>query len=146
TVNAGLDLEMPGPPRDRGQKLIDAVTAGEVRADTIQDRALNVLRMAMRTGAIDDERPHEERAEDRPAHRALIRRAGAEGMVLHKNHRLLPLDPGVINRIAVIGPNAKAAQIMGGGSAQLNPHYMVSPYDAPVSAFGEGRVSYAIGA
>lgn len=145
TVNAGLDLEMPGPPRDRGQKLIDAVNAGEVSADKVRERALNVLRLAMRTGAIDDERPYEEHADDRPAHRALIRRAGAEGMVLLKNEGILPLQPETLNKLALIGPNAKTAQIMGGGSAQLNPHYMVSPFDALVSAFGEGRVSYAIG-
>jgi beta-glucosidase len=146
TVNGGLDLEMPGPPRDRGQKLIDAVNAGEVNADKVRERALNVLRLAMRTGAIDDERPYEEHADDRPAHRALIRRAGAEGAVLLKNAGVLPLESDAIGKIAVIGPNAKSAQIMGGGSAQLNPHYMVSPFDALVSAFGEGRISYAIGA
>ncbi len=146
TVNAGLDLEMPGPTRDRGQKLIDAVNSGTVTAAMVRERALNVLRLAMRTGAIDDERPYEERADDRPAHRALIRRAGAEGMVLLKNEgSVLPLASEFINKIAVIGPNAKSAQIMGGGSAQLNPHYMVSPFDAMVSALGEGRVSYAIG-
>ena len=27
---AGLDLEMPGPPRERGEHLLDAVDAGEV--------------------------------------------------------------------------------------------------------------------
>ena len=32
TVNAGLDLEMPGPTRDRGEKLVAAVRAGEVPA------------------------------------------------------------------------------------------------------------------
>lgn len=146
TVNAGLDLEMPGPPRDRGQKLIDAVNAGAVSADKVRERALNVLRLAMRTGAIDDERPYEEHADDRPAHRALIRRAGAEGAVLLKNAGVLPLVSDTIGKIAIIGPNARNAQIMGGGSAQLNPHYMVSPFDALVSAFGEGRVSYAVGA
>jgi beta-glucosidase len=146
TVNAGLDIEMPGPPRDRAQKLIDAVNAGEVTGDKVRERALNVLRLIDRTGAIDDERPYEERADDRPAHRALIRRAGAEGTVLLQNHGLLPLDPALVKKIAVIGPNAKAAQIMGGGSAQLNPHYMVSPWDGLASVFGEGRMSYAIGA
>ena len=39
TINAGLDLEMPGPPRDRGQKLIDAVKSGEVTADKVRERA-----------------------------------------------------------------------------------------------------------
>ena len=136
---------MPGPPRDRGQKLIDAVNAGEVTADKVRERVLNVLRLIDRTGAIDDERPYEELADDRPAHRALIRRAGAEGMVLLKNDGLLPLDAATLGKIAVIGPNAKTAQIMGGGSAQLNPHYAVSPWEGLAAAFGEDRLTYAIG-
>jgi beta-glucosidase len=146
TVTAGLDLEMPGPPRDRGQKLVDAVEAGEVSRDVVRERALNVLRLASRTGAIDDDRVWQEHADDRPAHRALIRRAGAEGAVLLKNSGLLPLDVAKAGKIAVIGPNAKSAQIMGGGSAQLNPHYMVSPWDGLVAAFGADRLSYAEGA
>lgn len=143
TINAGLDMEMPGPPRDRGQKLIDAVHSGEVSADKVRERVINVLRLATCTGAIDDERPWEERADDRPAHRALIRRAGAEGAVLLKNDGLLPLN--VKGKIAVIGPNAKVAQIMGGGSAQLNPHYAVSPWDGLASALGAGRLIFAQG-
>ncbi|HET9652216.1 MAG TPA: glycoside hydrolase family 3 C-terminal domain-containing protein, partial [Usitatibacter sp.] len=51
----------------------------------------------------------------------------SEGAVLLKNTGLLPLDVARSGKIAVIGPNAKSAQIMGGGSAQLNPHYMISP-------------------
>lgn len=143
TVNAGLDIEMPGPPRDRGQKLVDAVKAGEVTADTIRTRVLDVLRLMVRTGAIDDDRPHRELAEDRPAHRALIRRAGAEGAVLLKNDGLLPLKAS--GKIAVIGPNAKTAQIMGGGSAQLNPHYAVSPWDGLAAALGADRLSFSEG-
>ncbi|MEO7223078.1 MAG: glycoside hydrolase family 3 C-terminal domain-containing protein, partial [Devosia sp.] len=92
------------------------------------------------------ERPYEEFADDRPAHRALIRRAGAEGTVLLKNNGLLPLDAATSGKIAVIGPNARTAQIMGGGSAQLNPHYAVSPWEGLAAAFGEERLSYAIGA
>ena len=144
TVNAGLDLEMPGPPRDRGAKLVAAVEAGEVTAATMRERTLNILRWTERTSALDDHRPHEERAEDRPAHRALIRRAGAEGMVLLKNDGVLPLSGS--GKVAVIGPNAKVAQIMGGGSAQLNPYYRVSPYDGLVAALGADRLVYAAGA
>ncbi len=145
TVNAGLDLEMPGPSRDRGQKLIAAVEAGEVAAETVRLRALNMLRLMDRTTAIDDDRAFVELADDRPAHRALIRRAGAEGTVLLKNDGLLPLDPRSLGKIAVIGPNAKVAQIMGGGSAQLNPHYRVSPWEGLVSGLGESRLSFAAG-
>lgn len=143
TVNAGLDLEMPGPTRDRGEKLVAAVAAGRVAADTVRDRARAVLRMMARTGALDDHRPKEERAEDRPATRALIRRAGAEAMVLLKNQGLLPLDGQ--GTVALIGPNAKVAQIMGGGSAQLNPIHAVSPWDGFAAALGEGALRHAPG-
>lgn len=145
TVNAGLDLEMPGPPRDRGEKLVAAVEAGEVSRETLRTRVLDVLRLMERTGALDDHSDWVERADDRAEHRALIRRAGAEGAVLLKNEgELLPLSGA--GKIAVIGPNAKVAQIMGGGSAQLNPHYRVSPWEGLVAALGEDRLSYATGA
>ena len=143
TVNAGLDLEMPGPPRDRGQKLIDAVKAGEVSMETLDQRVLAMLRLMERVGSLDDHRDFHERADDRPEHRALIRRAGAEATVLLKNNGVLPLKAE--GTIAVIGPNAETAQIMGGGSAQLNAHYRISPWDGLVSALGEQRLAYAPG-
>lgn len=143
TINAGLDLEMPGPTRDRGQKLNDAVNAGEVSMETLDARVRNMLRLMERVGSLDDHRAHAERAEDRPEHRALIRRAGAEAAVLLKNEGALPLSGA--GTIAVIGPNAKTAQIMGGGSAQLNAHYRVSPWQGLVSALGEERLRYAPG-
>jgi beta-glucosidase len=145
TVNAGLDLEMPGPTRDRGAKLLAAVEAGEVKAETVAERALNLLRLMERAGSLSDHRPHEEHADDQPEHRALIRRAGAEGTVLLKNmDGILPLSDSGNRKIAVIGPNAKTAQIMGGGSAQLNPHYRVTPWDGIAAALGgEERMVYA---
>ncbi len=143
TVNAGLDLEMPGPSRDRGEKLVAAVAAGLVTAATVRERCGNVLRLMQRTGALAEVRGHEEKAEDRPEHRALIRRAGAEGAVLLQNDGLLPL--GRAGTVAVIGPNARVAQIMGGGSAQLNPHYRVSPWDGLVAKLGEAALRFAPG-
>ncbi len=146
TINAGLDLEMPGPTRDRGDKLIKAVEAGEVMPETVRESALRMLRLMERTGGLEATRVEEERAEDLPQTRALIRRAGAESMVLLKNNGILPLDAKRLSRIAVIGPNAKTARIMGGGSAQLNPHYSVSPWDGLVSQFGADRLVFAEGA
>ena len=102
-----------------------------------------MLRLMQRVGSLDDHRPFEERADDRPEHRALIRRAGAEAAVLLKNDSVLPLSRA--SKIAVIGPNARTAQIMGGGSAQLNAHYRVSPWDGLVAALGEDRLSYTTG-
>lgn len=146
TINAGLDLEMPGPTRDRGDRLVAAVQAGAVTPQMLRQRVCNVLRLMQRVGSLDDHRPFVERAEDRPAHRALIRRAGAEGTVLLKNTGVLPLQPAGLGRIAVIGPNARTAQIMGGGSAQLNPHYRVSPWDGLVAALGAESLVFAAGA
>ncbi len=143
TVNAGLDLEMPGPSRDRGAKLVAAVEAGEVSRDMVRTRALNILRLMSRVNALDDLLTRAERADDQPRHRTLIRRAGAEGTVLLKNEGVLPLTGH--GRIAVIGPNAKTAQIMGGGSAQLNPHYRVTPWDGLKWMLGTERLSYAEG-
>lgn len=143
TVNAGLDLEMPGPPRDRGQKLIDAVKSGAVSEATLRQRVIAMLRLMQRVGSLDDHRDFQEAANDRPEHHALIRRAGAEAAVLLKNNGVLPLKGE--GSIAVIGPNAKIAQIMGGGSAQLNAHYRISPWQGLVDAVGEERLHFAPG-
>ena len=144
TVNAGLDLEMPGPTRDRGEKLLAAVLAGEVSRETVRARAGAMLRLMARVGSLDDHRVFEERADVRPSTAALIRHAGAEAAVLLKNDGgLMPL--ATTGSLAVIGPNAKVAQIMGGGSAQLNPHYAVSPWEGLVAALGQDALSYAQG-
>jgi beta-glucosidase len=145
TVEAGLDLEMPGPPRDRGAALVAAVQDGRVPADLIRRSALRVLRLMQRTGALSEVERRAEAEDDRPAHRALIRRAGAEGTVLLKNDgALLPLSPS-IEKIAVIGPNARHARIMGGGSAQLNAYRAVSPWDGLADRLGEDRLTFAEG-
>jgi len=143
TVNAGLDLEMPGPTRDRGNKLIDAVNAGTVSRATLRQRVVDMLTLMQRVGSLDDHRDFVEHANDRPEHRALIRRAGAEAAVLLKNNGILPLKGD--GTIAVIGPNAKTAQIMGGGSAQLNAHYRISPWQGLINALGQERLRYAPG-
>lgn len=144
TVNAGMELEMPGPTRDRGEKLIAAVQSGEVKLETVQARARNMLRLMARVGVLDEMPAFEEVAENKAEHRALIRRAGAEGTVLLKNEGVLPLNEPA-GKIAVVGPNAKVAQIMGGGSSQLNPHYRVSPWDGLVARVGENNLVFAEG-
>ena len=52
-------------------------------------------------------------------------------MVLLKNDDgMLPIDRSSIATLAVVGPNAERARIMGGGSASFTPHYRVPPLDA----------------
>lgn len=136
-LNGGMDLEMPGPTRWRGEQLVADVRSGAVDAADVRESARRMLRLIARVGAFDDPAIPAEQALDRPDHRALIRRAGAEGIVLLKNDGMLPLDPARQGTIAVIGPNAKMAQIMGGGSATVNAHYRITPYEGIAARFGE---------
>lgn len=143
----GLDLEMPGPTRWRGERLVAAVENGQVRMEAIDESARRILRTIARAGAFETPEIPPEQAIDRPEHRALIRRAAAESMVLLKNDGgILPLNLANLSSIAIIGPNAKTAQIMGGGSAQVNAHYAISPYDG-IAARVDGQVilEYEIG-
>ena len=66
--------------------------------------------------------------------------------MLLKNDGVLPLDGGRLSSIAVIGPNAWRARIMGGGSAKVAPYRAVSLIDALGERLGSGtEVRYARG-
>ncbi|MCA9945850.1 MAG: glycoside hydrolase family 3 C-terminal domain-containing protein, partial [Anaerolineales bacterium] len=82
-----------------------------------------------------------------PTSEQLPREVAAEAIVLLKNEgNLLPLNPETPQTIAVIGENAKWAQIMGGGSSQVNPHRAVSPLEGIQQRAGEApTVAYAFG-
>jgi len=129
TVNAGLDLEMPGPTRDRGEKLVAAVRNGEVDPKTVREAARRILTLLERVGAFEQAPDLSEHALDLPEDRALIRRLGAEGAVLLRNDGILPLQKAGLGHVAVIGPNAAEARVMGGGSAQIAAHYRISPLE-----------------
>jgi beta-glucosidase len=146
-LNAGLDLEMPGPGRFRREKLVEAFHAGAAPAPAIREAARRILRLIEKAGAFESPDITAERAENLPATRALIRRAGAGSTVLLKNEAALPLAPIKGATIAVIGPNGATARAMGGGSAQLNPHYLVAPFDALREALPDDvTLTYEIGA
>jgi beta-glucosidase len=138
-VNAGLDLEMPGPALWRGENLLQAVKDGEVNEITIDARTRRVLQLIDRAGLFAQPETLPEQAIDRPEDRALTREAAGEGIVLLKNERnVLPLRRETLRSLAIIGPNAKTARIMGGGSSTVNPHYAVTPFDGISASVGEG--------
>jgi beta-glucosidase len=138
SVNAGLDLEMPGPPIWRGEKLLQAVKNGEVPESKLDESIRRMLLLLVRTGKFAHPQEQPEQAVDLPEHRALIREAAGEGIVLLKNERdVLPLKREALPTLAIIGPNAKEARIMGGGSAQVNAHYQVTPFDGVMAKLGE---------
>jgi beta-glucosidase len=130
SATAGVDLEMPGPPRALGTRLIDAVKAGELAESVVDDMVRRLLVTFDRFGILDEPQDESRPGPDRPEDRALVRRAAIEATVLLRNEGVLPLDLGQARRVAVVGPNAGVARIMGGGSSQVTPH----PAETPVAA------------
>jgi beta-glucosidase len=142
-ARAGLDLEMPGPPQWYGEKLASAVEAGEVDEAELDEKVRRVLGLLERTGRLSEEVPHDEECIDDPADRGLARAAAAESFVLLENRRaVLPLAAGV-KLLAVIGPNADATNIQGGGSARVTPHTPVSPLTGLRERFSASDVEVA---
>src|SRR5262249_28946523 len=144
SVNAGLDLEMPAP-KWRGEQLLEAVQRPEVEGSTIDTSVRRVLQLLVKAGLFSPEGPQPsfpqttpEQGLDLPEHRVLIRQAAAEGCVLLRNEeQLLPLQRDQLTSLAVIGPNARVAQIMGGGSAQVNAQYAITPLEGITNRAGE---------
>ncbi len=144
----GLDLEMPGPARYMAaDKVMAAVGAGTLDEAVVDDKVRRLLRLAERVGAFNQPGIKAEMVHDKPADRALARQTAAEAIVLLKNeNNVLPIDLEQVNSIAVIGENARWAQIMGGGSAAVKPHYAISPLDGICKRAGEqAAVAYEIG-
>jgi beta-glucosidase len=139
-ATAGLDLEMPGPPRHFGPPLAAAVRRGEVDEETLNCAALRVLVLAARVGALPVvarpiSAPKADTAPLEPIHlsdataAALVRRAAADSFVLLANDGVLPLAPAALKRVAVIGPNAAQPCTQGGGAAHITAAYAVTPLD-----------------
>lgn len=133
---AGMDLEMPGLPsspwRDR---LVEAVRAGRVAEELIDDKVLRVLRLAARVGALEGfpEPPPVRTPADA---RRQLRDAAARAAVLLRNEGgLLPLRSP--RRLALVGPNAVRFGAQGGGSAHVEPEHVVTPAEGLRRALGD---------
>lgn len=174
TVNAGMDLEMPGGDSMRAwivtprvqkagngggwltaDKVLAAVKAGQISEAKLDENVGHILRVIFLSGIFDH--PHTGGGEvDTAAQRTIARQGATEGIVLLKNEgNLLPLDhaaaghPLVLDKvrsIAVIGPNAAVARTGGGGSSEVTPKYAISPLEGiRLYAMHSIKVSYALG-
>ncbi|KAJ1326062.1 beta-glucosidase [Microdochium nivale] len=155
SIEAGLDLEMPGPSLQRKVADVKAAMADEGLAEeTIAKSARRVLEMVHRAGKFADPIIPDEQAVDLPETRTLIRQTSTDGMVLLKNkdNNTLPLNVARsrdIKSIALIGM-AKEYLGHGGGSAKVNSHRSITPFDA-ITEFlaasnSDVKINYAEGA
>jgi beta-glucosidase len=134
SLNAGMDLEMPGPPKWRQNYLVQvSLTAQKLFVPTINDRVRSLLTFFQHQARQHPDIVYgdgKEGSNDSPGVRKFCRKLAADGIVLLKNDdEVLPLKQDRVKRIAVVGPNAKARIISGGGSAALQALYTVSPYE-----------------
>ncbi|KAE8367274.1 beta-glucosidase B [Aspergillus caelatus] len=140
SLNAGLDLEMPGPPRWRKvEDVVAAVESGAVSHKTIDDHARRILELLTKLNCFEDPTIPEERAINLPEHQRLIRSVGSQGVVLLKNDAaVLPLKKERLanKKIALLG-FAREGLIHGGGSASVNAHYRVTPEEGLRAALGD---------
>jgi beta-glucosidase len=108
-VEAGLDLEMAISDAAYAH-LVDAVERGLVSEEAVDACVRRVLAAKVRMGLFDD--PYIDVDEARevladPAHREAARSAAERSAVLLRNeNNVLPLDPGALSSVAVIGPLA----------------------------------------
>ncbi len=91
-ANAGLDIEMPGPPRFRGEAFKFMIETDNVKPHVLDERARNVLKLVKKAAASGIPENAPETTGDTPETAALLRRLGVEGTVLLKNENdVLPL-------------------------------------------------------
>jgi beta-glucosidase len=164
TVNAGMDIEMPGgPPMQRWlarpnskeagndggylvpEKVLPLVKDGTIPLANLDGNVSRILTVIFESGIFDH--PHAGGLPiDTPAQRAAARKAAEEGMVLLKNEdHLLPLDVEKLRSIAVIGPNAAVARVGAGGSGLVYNKDVVSPLAGIRNFAGDAKVHYALG-
>jgi len=153
----GLDVEMPATIHF-GRRLRRAAHRGKVPEAAIDEAVLRILRTKLRFaagpagpvgGPVGQSGRYGPEAVVSAEHVALAREAAVKSMVLLKNEPaggpgpLLPLDPGALDRVAVVGRLAVLANTGDRGSSQVHPPYVVTPLEGIRAAAGpEVTVTY----
>jgi len=142
-ANGGLDLEMPAGKFMNRATLLPAVKAGKVSESAIDDKVRRILRTAIRFGWLDREQADLSVPLYNVKGGEVALDAARASMVLLKNDgNLLPLDQAKIKTVAVIGPDAYPAPVVGGGSAGVRPFGAVSYLEGLASYLGSGATVY----
>ncbi len=142
-VEAGIDVEAPHP-YGYGDGFREAARRGDIDEKYIDECVLNVLKLKFRLGLFEDAyaKDYSEGRFHTDETVALSRKLDEESILLLENDGILPLDEKKINKIAVIGNNAKDSFL---GDYIYFTDACVDFHDGMVARLGEDRVIYSLG-
>lgn len=148
SLNAGMDLEMPGPTVWRGRALVESVLCRKVTTKTIDSSVRNLLKLINRTEAWNTSGRQKSSpvGTDTETSRKLVRKLAADSLVLLKNDiGTLPLDTSKKQRYGLIGEHFVYPSVSGGGSSESNPFYISTPLEAIKEVLGDANIQYLPG-
>ncbi|MGH0052822.1 MAG: glycoside hydrolase family 3 C-terminal domain-containing protein [Sphaerochaetaceae bacterium] len=135
-LEAGLDLQMPGPSPETDEMIVEAVRSGRLAEAVVDQAVARILNIVYRfvenrdvTAVFDRDADHEKAAD-----------IAGDCIVLLKNEGILPLKKE--QKVAFIGKYAQSPRFQGGGSSHINAHRITSALDAAKGAY---EVSFAKG-
>jgi beta-glucosidase len=141
-ISSGVDIELPD--REAFPSLVEAVNDGLLKMEILNQSVGRMLRQKKYRGLFDNPCQDLTKALDNTnAGNALVRQAGAEGMILLKNEGVLPLSDEV-RSVAIIGPNAD--KVLLGGYSNV-PHHFITVKEGLENHYGDKTtlVTYADG-
>ena len=143
-VTAGMNVEMPGN-RFFGQALLDSVKAGKVSEDIINQRVREILRVRLKVMPVDKSVANSKpvgNAEEMMTALEVARRS----IVLLKNDGLLPINPKLTKRIAIIGANAVTKMALGGVGSGVKTRREITPLEGLQAILGtQVKMTYTPG-
>lgn len=144
SLNAGLDLEEPFA-QQRAMGLRRQIAAGESSWGMAERAGLRLIAAQLRSYAARAQGAFEAKGMADAESRALSREVAARGMVLLKNDAVagapaLPLEPGTVESIAVIGRLALRGNMGDRGSSDVRPPRFVTPLEGIRAAYPGARI------
>ncbi len=137
---AGLDIENP-EPLVFGEKLVKAVQDGAVGIETIDTACRRILTTQYRFACAEDPLPaYSEDMVASPAARALAQEAAEKSAVLLENDGVLPLKPGKIGKLAVLGRLASMPNTGDFGSSRVRARHVITPLEGLTALLGEAAI------
>lgn len=136
SLQAGLDLEMPGSNGYFDEDLKNAIERGEVTEEQLDLAVERILKLIFTTNAYREKAQSQygllqKNSVDVARHHQLARKIARESMVLLKNSgHILPFKDILAGKFYIVGALAKEPRYQGSGSSHIHPYQVSSLLEA----------------